>query len=143
MTRVSRGLRNCNPGNLRLGTFHYTGECKTSSDSAFRQFESMAWGYRAIFVVLHTYARRHGLRTLTQMITRYAPPVENDTQAYINRVVRSTALPPDTPLDTLDGATMIPLVAAISEVENGVRATIEDVQRGWELFFYDFGVRVR
>ena len=41
--KMSRGLRNNNPGNIRLGNFRYKGERATSSDSAFRQFESVEW----------------------------------------------------------------------------------------------------
>ena len=38
---------------------------------------------------------------------------------------------------------MIPLAAAMSEVENGRPARISDVERGWELFFRDFGTERR
>ena len=46
----------------------------------------MPWGYRAMFVLLHTYRVRHGCRTLREMILRYAPPVENHTENYIRAV---------------------------------------------------------
>ena len=45
MTKISRGLRNNNPGNIRLGSFRYRGERVQSGDTAFRQFESMEWGF--------------------------------------------------------------------------------------------------
>lgn len=44
-----RGLRNNNPGNIRLSSTKYQGEVQPSQDTAFKQFESMAYGYRAIF----------------------------------------------------------------------------------------------
>ena len=137
--RMSRGLRNRNPGNIRRGAFRYRGELRTSTDGEFRQFEAVEWGYRAIFVLLHTYALRHGCRTIASMIARYAPPSENNTAVYVRRIVAATALAPDAPLDTLDASVMPRLVAAISEVENGVPAVAEDVWRGWELFCADFG----
>ena len=37
-------------------------------------------------------------------------------------------------LDTLDPATMIPLAAAISRVENGTAADRGEIERGWALF---------
>ena len=49
----------------------------------------------------------------------------------------------DEPIDLLDPGTMIPLAAAMSEVENGRPARISDVERGWELFFRDFGTERR
>ena len=82
---MSRGLKNCNPGNIRLSPTKYMGEVTPSRDTAFKQFETMAWGYRAIFVLLASY-RRGGFLTIRQMITRYAPPVENKTDVYIQRM---------------------------------------------------------
>ena len=137
MTKMSRGLRNCNPGNIRLGGFRYRGE-KRSSDTAFRQFESIEWGYRAMFVVLHTYAVKHNCNTLRKIITRYAPPSENHTESYIRRVVEATHLSPDEAISTANGAVMTAIVAAMSEVENGVKANMEDVWQGWKLFIADF-----
>ena len=137
--RVSRGLRNNNPGNIRLGSFRYKGERAKSGDSAFRQFESIEWGYRAMFVLLHTYAVKHGCSTLREIINRYAPPIENHTENYIRRVSHATHLAPDDEISTTDGAVMTAVVAAMSEVENGVEAKMADVWRGWELFIVDFG----
>ncbi len=138
MTKMSRGLRNLNPGNIRLGSFLYKGERARSSDSAFRQFEAIEWGYRAMFVLLHTYAVKHRCRSLRDFITRYAPPVENNTEAYLRRVAAATHLQPEEPISTTDGATMTAVVAAMSEVENGAEAVMNDVWRGWELFIADF-----
>ena len=138
MTKMSRGLRNNNPGNIRLGSVRYKGETATSSDSAFRQFESMEWGYRAMFVLLHTYALKHNCHTLRSMINRYAPPIENHTENYIRRVAYATHLSPDEAISTTDKGVMTALVAAMSEVENGVKADMATIWRGWELFIADF-----
>ena len=78
---MSRGLENRNPGNIRQSRVRYKGEVRPSRDPEFKQFESPAWGYRAIFVLLDTYRRRHGLRSLREMISRWAPPSENRTEA--------------------------------------------------------------
>ncbi len=131
---MSRGLKNCNPGNIRQSKSRYKGEVRPSRDPAFKQFESLAWGYRAIFMLLHTYRTRHNLRTLAEMIARWAPPTENRTDAYIRAMARSTGIAPDEPLDTLDRKTMEPIAAAISRVENGIPADRREVERGWELF---------
>ena len=131
---MSRGLANCNPGNIRQSKVRYKGEVRPSRDPAFKQFESMPWGYRAIFVLLDTYRIRHGLDTIRGMISRWAPPSENRTEAYIRAVAADTGIDPDEPLDTLDPATMIPLAAAISRVENGTAADRGEIERGWALF---------
>lgn len=131
---MARGLNNRNPGNIRQSKGHYKGEVRPSRDPAFKQFETMAWGYRAIFVLLHTYRTRHGLRTIAAMIARWAPPSENKTELYIRTVSRRSGIPADRPLDTRDRRTMIPIAAAISFVENGTAADMHDVEKGWELF---------
>ena len=131
---MSRGLSNRNPGNIRQSAVRYKGEVRPSRDPAFKQFESMPWGYRAIFVLLDTYRIRHGLDTIRGMISRWAPPSENHTEAYIRAVSADTGIGPDEALDTLDPATMIPVAAAISRVENGTAADPNEIRRGWELF---------
>lgn len=130
---MSRGLRNFNPGNIRISKTKYLGEVTPSQDKAFKQFQTMAWGYRAMFVLLHTY-RKNGYRTLRQMINRYAPPVENHTDNYIASVSKWAGVFTDVDLDTLDPAEMIPVVSAMSRVENGIPAVEADVREGWRLF---------
>jgi len=132
--RVSRGLRNCNPGNIRRSNTKYQGEKTPSTDSAFKQFESLEWGYRAVFMLLHTYRVRGYGDTIAKMISRYAPPSENNTEAYISRLCRATGFERDMPLDTLNAEQMVPVVCAISAVENGVEADWQCVTRGWEKF---------
>ena len=107
---------------------------RPSRDPDFKQFESIEWGYRAIFVTLNTYRRKYGLRTIREMISRWAPPVENHTEAYIRAVTARTGFSADAVLDTRSRQQMIQLIAAMSEVENGVKADFRAVERGWELY---------
>lgn len=131
---MSRGLRNCNPGNIRQSRSAFLGEVRPSRDVAFKQFETMAYGYRAMFVLLDSYRRRYGLSNIRAMISRWAPPVENHTEAYIRFVAERSGIAEDETLDTRSERDMIPVVMAMSEVENGVKALREDVEKGWELF---------
>ena len=130
---MSRGIDNCNPGNIRRSKVCYKGERHPSSDPQFKQFESMEWGYRAIFVLLDTYRKRYGLDTLRGMISRYAPPEENHTAIYIDVVAERTGISPDEKIDTRSRKTMVPIVAAISKVENGVGPSWREVNRGFDL----------
>ena len=62
-------------------------------------FESMAYGWRAAFVILcRTYYNKHKLRTIRAIITRWAPPKENNTEAYIRRVTDRIGIGADTVL---------------------------------------------
>lgn len=130
---MSRGISNCNPGNIRISKVKYLGEITPSKDRAFKQFSTMAWGYRAMFVLLHTYSK-NGYKTIRQMINRYAPPIENYTENYIKFVADRAKVFVDVGIDTTDPAEMIPIVSAMSQMENGVPAGAEQVQQGWELY---------
>ncbi len=131
--KVPRGLRNNNAGNIRLSKTRYLGEVVPSTDKAFKQFKTPAWGYRAVFVLLDSYSRK-GFLTLRQMITRYAPPSENNTENYIRYVAQNAVVNPEAPLDVNDRNVMVLVVAAISRMENGIAADMDDVVAGWELF---------
>lgn len=130
---MGRGLRNNNPGNIRLSPVRYLGET-ASTDPAFKQFETPAWGYRAVFMLLHTYQVRYGLHTVRQMITRYAPPSENRTDTYVGFVAARAGVGAGERIDTLSRTQMVPVVAAISRMENGADAIMVDVEAGWTLF---------
>ncbi len=131
---MSRGLRNNNPGNIRQSKVRYKGEVRPSRDPDFKEFSSMAYGYRAMFVLLDTYRSRYGLNTIRQMLNRYAPPTENFTEGYVRFVADYSGVMPDEVIDTRSEKDMIPIVSAMSKIENGVAANIADVERGWELF---------
>jgi hypothetical protein len=93
----------------------------------------MEWGYRAMFVLLDTYRVRYGLNTLREMISRYAPPSENHTGLYIDMVCNMTGIEPDEIINTRSRKTMVPIVAAMSRVENGCAANRDEVERGFDL----------
>lgn len=131
---MSRGLRNCNPGNIRQSRSNFKGEVRPSRDSAFKQFESMAYGYRAMFVLLNSYHKRYGLTTIREMISRWAPPTENFTEGYIRFVSERSGISADAQVDSRSERDMVPIVAAMSEIENGVKAAMNDVYEGWKLF---------
>lgn len=135
---LPRGLRNNNPGNIRNNNIAYQGEVQPSSDKNFKQFRTMAHGYRAMFVVLHTYQRKHGLNTIEAMITRYAPASENHTRAYIDSVSEWSGVQSTVRVTTTNAEIMIPIVAAMSRVENGVAAVMSEVEEGWRMFISDY-----
>lgn len=112
----------------------WKGEVIPSRDSAFKQFESMPWGYRAAFKLLYNYQHINGCSMLADFINRWAPPSENNTQAYIAAVAKAAGLSDVSRINTLNGEQMQAIVAAMSKVENGVPANLDDVRAGWELF---------
>lgn len=129
-----RGLRNCNPLNIRLSKGKpWKGEVRPSQDPVFCQFRDMAHGYRAAMLLLRNYVRLYRLSTPRELISRWAPPSENDTRGYLDTVCKLTGLEPDEPADLSRRKVLVPLVAAMSQVENGRRAVMEDVGAGYRL----------
>lgn len=130
---LPRGLRNNNPLNIRKNSDVFQGEVVPSKDNAFKQFKTMAYGYRAGFKILSNYYRKYRLTTIRQMITRWAPPEDNnDTASYIRDVSSYSGIGPDD-LISFDREQIMRIVAGMSRVENGREAVMSDVIAGWGL----------
>lgn len=133
MTEQARGLRNKNPLNIRKDGVKWQGEVVPSTDKAFKQFISMAYGYRAAFVNLATY-RERGWDTIDKIIRHWAPPSENNTAAYIRHVEEWSGVPRHKVLKKYGSKEeYIAIVAAMSRVENGVPADVLEVRKGYAL----------
>lgn len=84
---VPRGIRNNNPLNIRLTATRWVGMRANQTDKGFCQYNSMAYGWRAAFMLLFSYYHKHGLKTVRDIISRWAPPTDgNNTVDYIRRV---------------------------------------------------------
>jgi hypothetical protein len=119
---LSRGVRNNNPGNLRITSIPWRGKVNVSenTDGAFEQFTDVSWGIRALVkdVVGDI---QEGKSTIRQLISEFAPPSENDTESYIQNVAAWVNLSPNQPLP-LDRTTLRRLVRAIIQHENGAES---------------------
>ena len=131
--KLPRGLRNNNPGNIRVTRDKWQGLCKEQTDGAFFQFVSIEYGYRALIRTLQNYNRRHGCKSIADYINRWAPSSENNTNAYIISVCSSMCVPASYIPDIYDRDTMCAFAAAISRHENGMEANMDDVRKGWDL----------
>ena len=128
-----RGLRNNNPGNIRKTTDKWEGLRTVQTDPDFFQFETMAYGFRALFKLLINYRKKYGCQTIAEIIERYAPRNENDTNSYILTVCRLMQVPTTFVPDVEDNTVMWALAGAICVVENGEKPDIQDICKGWEL----------
>lgn len=144
LKNVSRGIRNNNPLNLRKGVkFAYMVE--NPNDKEFMTFGKSWQGIRAaVLDITNDIAK--GKNTLTKLINEFAPPVENDTNNYINIVSRNTGINKDTLLNQKDFNFMINLVKAKIEVENGTKnaklITNEDIYEGIKTAFLYRGYKI-
>ena len=130
---TTRGLKNNNPLNIRRNSTKWQGLAAVQKDREFFTFVSPEWGYRAALRTLQNYNRVHGLTTIRQWVERWAPPCENDTEAYIRCVCQRTDMPESAEPRITNKTVMCSIVAAMSYMENGVPAVTEDIYKGWEL----------
>ena len=96
---LPRGIRNNNPLNIRRSKDLWVGLRTQQTDSSFCQFESLEYGWRAAFYLLpRTYYHKYRLYTIRMIISKWAPPNENQTSKYIENVCRLTGIAPDEPI---------------------------------------------
>lgn len=114
-----RGIRNNNPGNIRKSGDAWQGLDSDQSDPAFFRFASMEYGIRALARIVSNYGSKYGLFSIRQIVSRWAPSVENDTNAYVAAVSDYVGVSPDFALDTTDPDTLFLLVRAIIRQEVG------------------------
>lgn len=114
-----RGIRNHNPGNLRRTPDKWKGLAAEQSDDEFFTFIEPQYGLRALARLLQVYQEVHNLKTVREIINRWAPPNENDTSAYIQAVSIWTDIEPDEPIDVTQFETSMALAKAIVRMENG------------------------
>lgn len=126
---ATRGIRNNNPGNIRVSKDQWEG--MTGDDGAFVTFDSPESGVRALGKNLLSYGRQ-GYDSIEKIINRWAPPNENDTKAYIDSVVAATGIPATQSLDLSNPDTLSALAQAISFHETGSRYNPEVYQKGVE-----------
>lgn len=130
MTVQPRGIRNNNPGNIRWGD-NWKGLVPEDkrTDRSFCQFIDVKYGIRAIARILLNYRNREGMKrvgnkgidTVREIISRWAPPNENNTEAYIQSVSNACGVGAEQPISLTDDKLMLAIVKAIIRHENGVQ----------------------
>lgn len=119
MVDITRGIRNNNPGNIRRSKAPWQGLAAKQTDTQFFQFSAPVWGIRAIVRVLMTYRDKHDCMTIADIISRWAPRVENNTTAYINHVCKRCNAAALDMFDVKEHKNMRAIVVAIIAVECG------------------------
>lgn len=129
---TARGIRNNNPGNIDFNTNAFLrdpwkGELGLEKHRTprFTTFGTPQHGIRALCKVLLTYhhhrkaADGSEIDTVQEIIDRWAPPVENKTDAYAARVRDALGVDKSEVIDVEDPATLKTLAEAIIMHENG------------------------
>jgi len=113
-----RGIRNNNPGNLE-----FAGQDGATSDGRFAQFRTPFEGLRAMSRQLLRYydGKTTGkqLRTVSDIVSTWAPKNENDTLAYIAHISQMLGVSPDAQINLRDPNVMATMMNGIIQKENG------------------------
>ena len=124
---IPRGIRNNNPGNIKKNDVEWNGlvSKEEQNDNTFFIFKSPEYGIRALTKILITYRKTYDLYNIWGIINRYAPPSENNTEAYKEFLVDETnyAMLQTIPF-TIEG--YLPIVKAIIKMENGEQPYNDD-----------------
>jgi hypothetical protein len=99
------GIRNNNPGNLR-------------PQGQFAQYPDMETGIRALDANLQSYGKQ-GIDTLSGVIRKWAPPNENNTDAYIKAAAARLGIDPNQKIDLSNPLQRLAIGTAITLHENG------------------------
>lgn len=112
-----------NPGNIRFNDKdHWQGLADPPQYGGFCAFIAPSWGIRTIARVLITFQDKHDCHTVQDIISRYAPPADNNpTETYIANVCQWTGFAPLQPLNVHTYEHMRPLVEAIIRQEQGAQ----------------------
>ena len=115
MANDTIGGRQNNPLNIRENP-NNRWEGGIPTDKPFAEFESEDYGLRAADRVLSNYDTMYGANTISDVITRFAPPHENDTDNYINFVSEKVGIAPDVRLGSAD---RYKVIGAMAQMETG------------------------
>ena len=137
---MKRGIRNNNPLNIRHSADKWQGARINQTDKSFVQFETMAYGYRAAWMVLESYWKHFKQQgqpfTVRNIIHRWAPPEENDVDAYVKTVLNITSLGGNErlprPYTGYQLEKLTRLLLAMTVVECGLPADKVDVDAIWQ-----------
>lgn len=113
-----RGIRNNNPGNIE-----FAGQDGATSDGRFAQFRTPFEGLRALSRQLLRYydGKTTGkqLRSVSDIVSTWAPKNENDTLAYIAHISQMLGVSPDAEINLRDPNVMTTMMNGIIQKENG------------------------
>lgn len=130
--KPTRGMRNCNPLNIRNSKdYKWSGQIGSDNDG-FCRFKSMLYGLRAAFCLLRTYNLKYKCRTIRQIIERWAPPTENHTELYILHVCQMSKMSDDT-LCMYSGTEALSLFSAMARIESRYEPTKEELMQAQQM----------
>ena len=99
----------------------------TGVRKGFVEFENQEYAIRAWLILMRTYRRRYGCKTIRQIVTRFAPPNENNTEQYIDYCCEQLRMTADMELEF--EIFYVALASAMARMETAVRLRMNDVEK--------------
>jgi hypothetical protein len=113
-----RGWRNKNPMNVKDSSINWDGETGENLDTTFEEFENHSDGIRAGAKLLINYQGMYGINTVEGLISRFAPPSDNNpTNDYSAFVADAVGVEPTQVIEVKTH--LVELVKAIISFELG------------------------
>lgn len=121
----ARPWRNNNPGNVSAGSYARS-KGAVGSDGRFAVFPTLDLGMDAKRDLI--FGPHYINLSIRDAISKYAPPVENNTALYIQKVTQATGTTPETKVSDLNNTQREQFLKTISQVEGFKVGTITTIQ---------------
>jgi hypothetical protein len=139
---------NKNFGNIRnWGAFRYKWEI-TPTGNIYKMFPTFEGGAAAFITHFKRYLlgdvlkEKGKLNTISKLLYTWAPPSENDTEGYINYVVKNSGYKRDYVITPKDTTAIYKITKAMSYMEGGQQSgnmyTLELFQRAWAMSLKEY-----
>ncbi len=132
---MTRGERNNNPLNIRRTADKWLGMSQRQNDSDFIVFDSLEYGIRAALKLIRKYVQHFSCNTISKIISRWAPPCENDTKSYILYVAKKTEISESEFIKFDDREKICNIVKAMAQIESQMNIPIRVIQVVWDKYF--------
>jgi hypothetical protein len=125
---------NNNPFNIRNNHLNKW-QGKINSNEPFEKFETLDHGIRAGIKLLMNYQSNYGLMTIEDIVYRFAPPFENDTENYINWMCKNTGFDRNHLINLQDFETLILFCDFMIQIETGKQIQREKLEKVYYKYF--------
>jgi hypothetical protein len=120
ITKVPLGIRLNNPFNIRyVANSGWQGLDHEAVNISFETFRTPVWGIRAAAVLMINHFDKRQADTIEKLVTIWAPPSENNTAHYIQRVADYSGFDPKQTLNLHHYEHLAPVMLGMMEEEIG------------------------
>lgn len=121
-----------NPLNIRATDSKWIG--MSGKQNGFIEFDSVEYGVRCgIYLLKRTYKRWFGYCSLEKCIRTFAPPSENNTDAYLRFIVLETGIPLGTKVWFMSRDMWYRLIKAMCKIESGYFLKRDTFEKAYNL----------